>query len=61
MLFRTKVEAPAGYKQRWTAEPEVDMTEVTERLLNKQNQRTIGAETGEGHYLLVIGGRWWSN
>ena len=35
VLFRTKVEAPAGYKQRWTAEPEVDMTEVTKRLLNK--------------------------
>ena len=35
VLFRTKVEAPAGYKQRWTAKPEVDMAEVTKQLLNK--------------------------
>ncbi|MEY4798380.1 MAG: hypothetical protein RI978_681 [Verrucomicrobiota bacterium] len=35
VLFRTKVEAPAGYKQRWTAKPEVDMTTVTKQLLNK--------------------------
>lgn len=35
VLFRTKVEAPAGYKQRWTAKPEADMAEVTKQLLNK--------------------------
>jgi hypothetical protein len=35
VLFRTKVEAPAGYKQRWTAKPEIDMAEVTKQLLNK--------------------------
>ena len=35
VIFRTKVEAPAGYKQRWTAKPEIDMSEVTKQLLNK--------------------------
>jgi hypothetical protein len=35
VLFRTKVEAPTGYKQRWTAKPEVDMAAVTKQLLNK--------------------------
>jgi hypothetical protein len=35
VIFRTKVEAPAGYKQRWTAKPEIDMAEVTKQLLNK--------------------------
>jgi len=35
VLFRAKVEAPAGYKQRWTAKPEVDMVETTKQLLNR--------------------------
>jgi hypothetical protein len=35
VIFRTKVEAPAGHKQRWTAKPEIDMAEVTKQLLNR--------------------------
>ena len=35
VIFRTKVEAPPGYKQRWTAKPEIDMGEVTRQLLNR--------------------------
>jgi len=35
VLFRTKVEAPAGFKPRWTAKPEVDLGEVTKQLLNR--------------------------
>ena len=35
VLFRTKVEAPAGYKPRWTAKPEVDLGQVTKQLLNR--------------------------
>lgn len=35
VLFRTKVEAPPGYKPRWTAKPEVDLGQVTKQLLNR--------------------------
>ncbi len=35
VIFRTKVEAPAGFKPRWTAKPEVDLGEVTRQLLNR--------------------------
>ena len=30
IIFRTKVEAPPGYKQRWTTHSEIDIREVTE-------------------------------
>ena len=35
VIFRTKVEAPAAFKPRWTAKPEVDLGEVTRQLLNR--------------------------
>ena len=35
VIFRTKVEAPAGFKPRWNAKPEVDLGEVTRQLLNR--------------------------
>ena len=35
VIFRTKVEAPAVFKPRWTAKPEVDLGEVTRQLLNR--------------------------
>jgi hypothetical protein len=30
IIFRTKVEAPPGYKQRWTTHSEIDIREVTD-------------------------------